>query len=91
MSRKKQNRPLSLSKSKRERPTNSLGLCQKCDNMDPEAFKFELFCAMRKILDPATKETVSKAVRLYARTTCLVCENITATIESSALTKAIGI
>ena len=70
--------------------TKSRGLCQNCDNMDPEAFEYELFCAIRKTVPPGTSAIVVKAIRLFAAKTCRVCEKATPTIEITALEKAIG-
>lgn len=71
--------------------TKSRGLCQKCDNMDPKAFKYELFCAMRKFLDPETKTIKVKPVRLYARITCRVCSEFKATVDRKILEEVIGL
>ncbi len=67
------------------------GSCQNCDNMDPEAFEYDLFCSMIAIVDPETKLKRLKPFRLYARKTCSKCETFLRTIDSEAMNKAIGI
>lgn len=59
--------------------------------MDPEAFKFELICAMTRFFNPETKTIKVKPVRLYARITCQVCSTINATVDQAILEKVIGL
>lgn len=87
MSRKRRNR---RDFEKNDGETKSSGLCQKCDNMDPEAFKFELFCAMGNFLDPETKTVKLKAFRLYTRVTCQDCSATKTTVDRLSFEKAIG-